>query len=412
MPTRRKGVRVAPLHSRRVNRLYLDANATTEPAPEVVEEVARAMRESWANPSSVHRAGGEAKRLVELARERLARLVGCQERELVFTSGGTEGANLAIRGSLEHLASTDPARRVLVTTRFEHSAVRELAQQLEKRGTEVVWLPGAPNAAGTPDLDALDALLAARGDEIALVSLMWANNETGAITDIARAGALCRQAGVRFHTDATQWIGKMPTDFAALQLDLASFAAHKFHGPKGIGALYLRRTVRITPQTFGGPQERERRGGTENVPAIAGLGVAAELAHTWLSGDGAARGAALRDGFERAVALQTGAVVHAHGAPRLWNTTNLGFARLEAEAILMLLSERGVAASAGAACSSGSLDPSPVLLAMGIAPEVAHGSIRFSLSRTTTSEQLEEAATRVIAAIERLRSSSSTALGG
>ena len=395
-----------------MDRIYLDSNATTEPAPEVVDAVARAMRDTWANPSSVHRAGGEAKRVVELARESVARLVGCQERELVFTSGGTEGANLAIRGSLEHLASADPARRVLVTTRFEHSAVRELAQRLEQRGTEVVWLAGAPHAPGTPDLDALEALLAARADEIALVSLMWANNETGAVTDISRAGALCRQAGVRLHTDATQWIGKMPTDLAALQLDLASFAAHKFHGPKGVGALYLRRTVRITPQTFGGPQERERRGGTENVPAIAGLGVAADLARTWLSGDGAARGAALRDRFEHAVAARTGAIAHAHGAPRLWNTTNLGFARLEAEAILMLLSERGVAASAGAACSSGSLDPSPVLLAMGIAPEVAHGSIRFSLARTTTAPQLEEAAMRVVAAIERLASSTDAALGG
>ncbi len=395
-----------------MDRIYLDSNATTEPAPEVVDAVARAMRDTWANPSSVHRAGGEAKRVVELARESVARLVGCQERELVFTSGGTEGANLAIRGTLEHLATTDPARRVLVTTRFEHSAVRELAQRLEQRGTEVVWLAGAPHAPGTPDLDALEALLAARADEIALVSLMWANNETGAVTDISRAGALCRQAGVRLHTDATQWIGKMPTDLAALQLDLASFAAHKFHGPKGVGALYLRRTVRITPQTFGGPQERERRGGTENVPAIAGLGVAADLARTWLSGDGAARGAALRDRFEHAVAARTGAIAHAHGAPRLWNTTNLGFARLEAEAILMLLSERGVAASAGAACSSGSLDPSPVLLAMGIAPEVAHGSIRFSLARTTTAPQLEEAAMRVVAAIERLASSTDAALGG
>ena len=395
-----------------MDRIYLDSNATTEPAPEVVDAVARALRDTWANPSSVHRAGGEAKRVVELARESVARLVGCQERELVFTSGGTEGANLAIRGTLEHLATTDPARRVLVTTRFEHSAVRELAQRLEQRGTEVVWLAGAPHAPGTPDLDALEALLAARADEIALVSLMWANNETGAVTDISRAGALCRQAGVRLHTDATQWIGKMPTDLAALQLDLASFAAHKFHGPKGVGALYLRRTVRITPQTFGGPQERERRGGTENVPAIAGLGVAADLARTWLSGDGAARGAALRDRFEHAVAARTGAIAHAHGAPRLWNTTNLGFARLEAEAILMLLSERGVAASAGAACSSGSLDPSPVLLAMGIAPEIAHGSIRFSLARTTTAPQLEEAAMRVIAAIERLASSTDAALGG
>lgn len=392
------------------DRIYLDSNATTRPAPEVVDAVARAMRDEWANPSSVHRAGGEAKRSVELARESVARLVGCQEREIVFTSGGTEGANLAIRGSLEHALAAEPRRRVLVTTRFEHSAVRELAQQLEKRGTEVIWLPGADRAAGTPDLDALESLLASRADEIALVSLMWANNETGAITDIARAGAICRDAGVRFHTDATQWVGRMPTDLAALQVDLASFAAHKFHGPKGVGALYVRRTVRITPQTFGGPQERERRGGTENAPAIVGMGIAAELARTWLAGDGASSGAALRDRFEDEVARATGGTIHARQSARLWNTTNIGFPKLEAEAILLLLSERGVFASAGAACSSGSLDPSPVLLAMGIRPEVAHGSIRFSLSRETTEAEIREATVRVVAALDRLRSSTSSAL--
>lgn len=393
-----------------MQRIYLDSNATTRPAPEVVEAVERTMREDWANPSSVHRAGGEAKRVVELARESVAALVGCQERELVFTSGGTEGANLAIRGTMEHFAAHDPKRRVLVTTRFEHSAVRELAQQLEKRGTEVVWLDGRSDAQGTPDLDALQALLAARGDEIALVSLMWANNETGSVTDIARTGELCREHGVRFHTDATQWIGKMPTDFAALQVDLASFAAHKFHGPKGIGALYVRRTVRLTPQTFGGPQERERRGGTENVPGIAGMGVAAELSRVWLSGDGVAQGSAMRDCFESALATATGGVIHASGGARLWNTTNIGFARLEAEAILLQLSERGVFASAGAACSSGSLDPSPVLLAMGIAPEIAHGSIRFSLSRESTPAECVEAGARIVSAVERLRASTASAL--
>lgn len=396
--------------------IYLDSNATTRPADAVVEAMSRALREHWGNPSSVHRAGIEARRTLELAREALARLVGCQERELVFTSGGTEGAALAIRGSLEHLASTSTsastsaARRVLVTTRFEHGAVRELAQQLEKRGTEVVWIPGASDGSGRPDLDALADLLVRRADEIAVVSLMWANNETGAITDVARAGALCREHGVRFHTDATQWVGRMPIDLAALQVDLASFAAHKFHGPKGAGALYVRKGVRIASQSIGGPQERERRAGTENVPAIAGMGVAADLARAWLSGDGALRGAARRDRLEQALVDSTGAAVHARHAPRLWNTTNLGFARLEAEAILLLLSERGVYASAGAACSSGSLDPSPVLLAMGIPAELAHGSIRFSLSRETTDAEIDEAIVRVSSAIARLRTSTSSAV--
>lgn len=349
--------------------------------------------------------------MLELARESIAKLIGCQEREIVFTSGGTEGANLAIRGTLEHFATNDSTRRMLVTTKFEHSAVRELAQQLEKRGTEVVWLSSANGASGTPDLDELAALLRQRSDEIALVSLMWANNETGAITNIARAGALCREHGVRFHTDATQWIGKMPTDLAAMQVDLASFAAHKFHGPKGAGALYVRRNVGITEQMYGGPQERERRGGTENVAAIAGFAVAAQLAGAWLATDAPKRAQTLRDDFERAVATASGGLIHAASTPRLWNTTNIGFAKLEAEAILLLLSERGVFASAGAACSSGSLDPSPVLLAMGIAPEFAHGSIRFSLSRETTADECANASAILTAAITRLRTSTASALG-
>ncbi len=394
-----------------IQRIYLDSNATTKPAPEVVEAVTHALRDTWANPSSVHRAGGEAKRVLELARESIAKLIGCQEREIVFTSGGTEGANLAIRGTLEHYATNDSTRRMLVTTKFEHSAVRELAQQLEKRGTEVVWLSSANGASGTPDLDELAALLRQRSDEIALVSLMWANNETGAITNIARAGALCREHGVRFHTDATQWIGKMPTDLAAMQVDLASFAAHKFHGPKGAGALYVRRNVGITEQMYGGPQERERRGGTENVAAIAGFAVAAQLAGAWLATDAPKRAQTLRDDFERAVATASGGLIHAASTPRLWNTTNIGFAKLEAEAILLLLSERGVFASAGAACSSGSLDPSPVLLAMGIAPEFAHGSIRFSLSRETTADECANASAILTAAITRLRTSTASALG-
>ncbi len=390
--------------------IYLDGNATTRPAPAVLDAVVAAMRDGWGNPSSVHRAGGEAKRIVELARESVAQLVGCQPREITFTSGGTESVNLAICGSLQHLMAADARRRVIVTTRFEHSAVRETAEQLERSGAEVVWLEGDPLRPGTPDLNSLAVLLRTRHPEIAVVSFMWANNETGAITDIARAGSLCREYGVRFHTDATQWVGKMPTDFASLQLDLASFAAHKFHGPKGAGALYTRRGIRITPQLIGGPQERERRGGTENVPAIAGFGVAAELARQWLESGASLTAALLRDNFEQRVTSSTGSVAHAASTPRLWNTTNIGFARLEAEAILLVLSERGVFASAGAACSSGSLDPSPVLLAMNIAPVVAHGSIRFSLSRDSTADECMRGAEIVTAAIRKLRTSSADVL--
>ncbi len=391
-------------------RIYLDNNASTRPSTEVVEAVARCMRETWANPSSVHRAGGEAKRAVELARESVSLLLGCQPRELTFTSGGTEGIDLAIRGTLEFFAQAQPKRRVLVTTKFEHSAVRELAQKLEARGGEVVWLRGDPLHPSTPDLHALRELLEQRAPEIALVSLMWANNETGALTDIISASALCREFGVRLHTDATQWVGKMATALAASGVDLASCAAHKFHGPKGIGALYCRRGVHIVPQLFGGPQERELRGGTENVPAIVGFGVAASQAREWLASDAAAASSAQRDRFERTLAASTGGVIHAAAGPRLWNTTNIGFAQLEAEAIVLLLSERGVCVSAGAACSSGSLDPSPVLLAMNIAPELAHGSIRFSLGRETTEQECTDAAEIVTQAIAKLRSSSASAL--
>lgn len=384
---------------------YLDHNATTRPLPEVVEAVRAAMLERWANPSSVHRAGMEARRAVDEARDRVARLVGCQPRELILTSGGTEASNLAILGFLE-LAGRE--RKLLVTSRLEHSAVRETAEAWVERGGEVAWVEH--QADGRVDLDALTARLDRDASRIGLVSLMWANNETGVISDVPAIGALCRERGATFHTDATQWVGKMPLDLASEQVDLLSFAAHKFHGPKGVGALYVRRGVRVARQTFGGPQERDRRGGTENVAGIVGMGVAADLAAAWLATGERDRLAAERDRLERAIVAATGAVVNGAGAPRLWNTTNLGFARLEAEAILLLLSERGIAASAGAACSSGSLDPSPVLLAMGVPPEVAHGSIRLSLGRDTTATGIDAAVTALVESVVRLRGSSAAAI--
>ncbi len=385
--------------------VYLDNNATTRPDPDVVAAVTEALSEGWANPSSVHRAGQAVRRKVELAREEVCKLIGCEDRELIFTSGGTEGANLAIVGSLAGL----PKRPVLVTSRLEHSAVRETAEALVKRGTEVIWAPSTDG--GIIDLEYLSDLLARRGSEIALVSIMWVNNETGVIQPIERIGAICREHGVRFHTDATQWVGRMPTDLATMPVDLASFAAHKFHGPKGIGGLFIRRSVRVERQVIGGPQERDRRGGTENVPGIVGMGVAAQRAREWCMGDGPWLGAAMRDQFQGDVLAKCpDAAVNGVDAPRIWTTTNIGFPRLEAEAILLLLSERGVYASAGAACSSGSLDPSPVLLAMGVAPEIAHGSIRFSFSRETTASEIEQAAREVAAVVDRLRRSTAAAV--
>lgn len=383
-------------------RAYLDCNATTPPLPEVVSAVTASLVDGWGNPSSVHRAGIDARHAVELARESVARLLGARPGEVVFTGGGTESASLAIAGTLDALGGP----RTIVSMRTEHSAVREACEALEARGrARVEWVPSA--AGGVIDLAALEAALDAHGGEVALVSVMAANNETGVLQPLQAIGERCRARGVRFHCDATQWVGRMPTALAAMPVDLVTASAHKFHGPKGVGALWVRSGVRVAPQVVGGPQERDRRGGTENVPGIVGMGAAAEAALAWLS-DPAHReaGAARRDRLERAIlAAVPDAVVNGAGAARLWNTTNIGFPGLEAEAILLLLSERGVMASAGAACSSGSLDPSPVLLAMGVPPRVAHGSIRLSISRLTTDDEVAHAAEAIPACIARLRRS-------
>ena len=385
-----------------MNIIYLDSNATTQPAGEVVEAMGLALREGWHNPSSVHRPGQAARQQVELARESVAQLLGCKDREIVFTSGGTEADNLAILGSLD----AQPDRRVIVTCRIEHSAVREPAEHAEQRGAEVAWLP--LENGGVVDCNALEDLLKKRAGEIAIVSVMWANNETGVIQPVETIGRLCRERGVRFHTDAVQWVGKMPADIGSLPIDMLSFSGHKFHGPKGAGGLYIRRAMRLVKRSIGGAQERERRGGTENTPGIVGLGAAARCAMEWLETGEARRIERMRDRFERGVLEAVrGAAVSSAGAPRLWNTSNIAFPRLEAEAILLLLSERGVCASAGAACSSGSLEPSPILLAMGLDPELAHGAVRFSLSRYTMDAEIDEALEIIPATIAKLRESMS-----
>ncbi len=383
-------------------RAYLDCNATTQPLPGVVAAMVGALEGGWGNPSSVHRAGIDARHAVELARESVARLLGAQPREVTFTSGGTESASLAIAGTLDALAGP----RTVISMRTEHSAVREACEALAARGrARVAWVP--PAEGGVIDLGALDAALDAHAGDVALVSVMWANNETGAVQPVDAVGERCRARGVRFHCDATQWVGRMPTALAGGAIDLVTVSAHKFHGPKGVGALWARGGVRVAPQVVGGPQERDRRGGTENVPGIVGMGAAAEAAMAWLADeDGRARGRGLRDRLEAGVLARVpDAVVNGAGVERLWNTTNIGFPGLEAEALLLLLSERGVAASAGAACSSGSLDPSPVLLAMGVPERVAHGSVRFSVSRLTTGDEVEHAVEAVAASVERLRRS-------
>lgn len=382
---------------------YLDNNATTKPSEAAIAAADAGMREVWQNPSSAHRAGQNARAKVELARKSIAELIGCKPREILFTSSGTEAIQLAIRGVI----AAQPRRSqppLVVSSKVEHSAVRELLPELEARGeARALWLE--TDHSGVVRLDALHAALEA---EPAIVSLQWVNNETGVIQPVHEIADACNACGIVFHCDAVQWVGKEQTQFgqSGPQCAMMTISPHKFHGLKGVGCLYLRPGAKLRPQTPG-HQELGRRGGTENVPGILAAGAAANEAKSWLA-DASARTqlGRLRDQFERRILEECpGSVVNGLNVPRIWNTTNIGFPRLEAEAILLALSEQGVFASAGSACASGSLDPSPVLLAMGIAPEIAHGSVRFSLSRNTTSQELEHAASTVIRCVHSLRAS-------
>lgn len=377
--------------------IYLDHNATTPPSRAVVAAVCDALEGAWGNPSSVHRVGQAARARVELARKEVAALIGARAREIVFTSGGTEAIDLAVRGVLG-AARGKGARPAVVSSRVEHAAVRELLEALEKEGAaEARWAPVDGN--GVVRVEELPGLL----EGAALAVFQWANNETGVVQPVEAIGRLCRERRVHFHCDAVQWVGKMPVAVDDVPVDSLSMAAHKFNGPKGVGALWTRRGVGLSP-TIHGAQELGRRGGTENVPGIVGMGEACREARAWLEDpERRARGAALRDRLERRVLEGApGAVVNGAGAARIWNTTNIGFPALEAEAILIMLSERGVCASAGAACSSGSLEPSPVLLAMGVPEVVAHGSVRFSLGKETTEAEVDEAAGIVVECVKRL----------
>lgn len=373
---------------------YLDNNATTKPDPQVVAAMLPYLTDWYGNPSSVHRFGQRSRQAIDEARGQIAQLINCAESELLFTGGGTEAINTAVRGIL---AARAPRKRI-VTTAVEHSATRELCSRLGEEGVEIVTLD--VDAGGEIDLYQLATAIT---DDTALVTLMWANNETGVIFPIAEVAEVCRAKKVPFHCDGTQAIGKIPVDVRAAGLDAMSFASHKFHGPKGVGALFTRRGLRVRPLILGGPQERGRRGGTENVPGIVGMGKAAELAKSHLSE--MPHVAALRDRLEQSI-LRTIPDTSVNGRPdrRVPNTTNIGFARLEAEAILLLLSEQGICASAGAACSSGSLEPSHVLKAMHLDPKIAHGAIRFSLSRFTTEAELDRTMAVLPGIIQKLRS--------
>jgi len=387
------------------NRIYLDHNATTPPSPAVMGAVVRTMEQNWGNPSSIHWTGQQARRALEKAREQVAGLIGAAPEEIVFMSGGSESVNAAIRSAL----AVGPDRRVVVTSEVEHSAVRELMQHLVPGGIEWVQLKG--DDSGRVDPSALEALLAQRANEIALVSVMWANNETGVIEPIDQIAACCERFGVLCHSDGTQWVGKMPTAVEDLPLSYLSFAGHKFHGPKGTGVLWARRGCAVAQTVIGGGQEQGRRGGTEHVPGCVGLGVAAQEALEWLDRGGHLGMPALRDRFEDCVRTAIpGACVNGERAPRMWSTSSIGFPDVEAELMLLVLSERGVDASAGSACGSGALKESSVLSTMGAQPcqipSHTYGSVRFSWCRETTWDQLGPAvniiggAMRAIAGIE------------
>ena len=401
---------------------YLDNNATTQPAKEVVVAVREMLKHDWGNPSSIHRFGQTARQRVDLARSSIGELINSRDRELIFTSGGTESNNLALYGVLDGCLpkdeTSDSQRRILVTTKTEHVAIRQPAEHLERRGGEVVYLP--VDRLGRVSVDDLKSTINEHACErcLMLVSILWANNETGVIQPIKELAEICRsyrgnnKLKIVFHTDATQAVGKIPVDVNRVPVDLLTLSAHKFHGPKGIGALYVRPEIRLTAQIRGGFQEREQRGGTENAPGIIGMGVAAELARSFLSDQEKIDHLTdLRNRFEQTILHELrGTVVNpvsstlSSNSPslRLWNTTNLGFPHLESEAILIGLSERGLCVSAGAACSSGSLEPSPVLTAMGIPESIAHGSVRFSLSRFTTDHQIDDAITTVVTVVKKL----------
>ena len=373
--------------------IYLDNNATTQPDPAVVEAMLPYLREQYANPSSVHHFGQQARHAVESAREQIAALIGAKPKQIVFTGSGTESNHLAMLGILE----SRPRRRQIITTRVEHDCVVRLCERLAGQGYEVTWIE--VDSEGRLDPAAVEAAISER---TALISIMHANNETGAIHPLEAIAGLAAARGVPLHSDAVQTVGKLAIDVGPLGASTLAAAAHKFHGPKGVGFVYARRGVSLRPMFVGGHQERDLRAGTENVAGIVGMAEALKLAHDSLE-DEHTRVKALRDRFETSILARVPtARVLAAGAQRLANTAMIAFPGLEAEAILMLLSNEGLCASAGSACSSGSLEPSHVVRAMGIDDHIGHGAVRFSLSRFTTDPDIDRAIEMVPAAIARL----------
>lgn len=374
--------------------VYLDHNATTRVAPEVLEAMMPFLTERWGNPSSAYTFGHQLTKYLDEARGRVAALLNAEPREIVFTSCGTESNNTAIHSAL----ATQPDKRHVVTTAIEHSAILKFTAFLRKQGVEVTYLPVAPSG----ELDPERVRDSIRPDT-AMVSVMWANNETGVIYPIRDIANICHEKGTLFHTDAVQVPGKIAIDVQQNDLDFLSLSAHKLAGPKGIGALFVRRRLKYQPYIVGGGQERGRRGGTENVAGIVGFGRAAELAKEQLTQENT-RVRALRDRLESGILERIpGVARNGTAEPRLPNTTNLAFEDVEAEGVLLLLERAGICASSGSACTTGSLEPSHVLTAMGCSPVRARGSLRFSLGTENTDSDVDHVLDCLPGIIAKLR---------
>jgi cysteine desulfurase len=375
-----------------MRRVYLDNNATTPVLPEVLEAMQPYFTEHFGNASSIHHHGQETRAAVERARESVAALFGCRPSEVVFTSGGTEGDNLAISGLTR-------AGDHVISSTIEHHAVLNSCKHLEAMGCEVTYVPVDSRGLVDPD----DVLRGLRPNT-RLITIMMANNETGVLQPVEEIGKIAAEAEVYFHTDAVQAAGKVPIEVKRLGCDLLSISGHKLHAPQGVGAIYVGKGTLLQPMFYGGSHERSRRAGTENVPGIIGLGKAAELAREALERGDLARMSAMRDRIEQTILSAVDATgVNGEGAPRVPNTTNIHFDYIEGEALVIALDLKGLAVSTGAACSSGAIEPSHVLTAMGLPPEIARASLRFSLGKQSTADDIQFALDLVPQTVARLR---------
>lgn len=377
--------------------IYLDNNATTQVAQEVLEAMAPYFHDYYGNPSSMHSFGGQVARHLTEARAKVAALIGAEPDEIIFTSCGTESDNAAIRSAL----AVNPDKRHIITSRVEHPAIKALCEHLAERDYRITELD--VDSSGRLDMEQYRKALTA---DTAIVSLMWANNETGVIFPVEEAAQMAREKGVLFHTDAVQAVGKVPINMKENSIHMLSLSGHKLHAPKGIGVLYLRKGTKFSPFLIGGHQEKGRRGGTENTPGIVGLGKACELALRNMETENT-KVKRLRDKLEQELLRRIpNSKVNGDGAPRLPNTANISFEFIEGESILLLMDGHGICASSGSACTSGSLQPSHVLRAMGVPYTMAHGSVRFSLSVYNTEEEINLVIDKLPPVIERLRSMS------